>query len=242
MWRTLFLALLYSWLIGAIAAEAQTPTSTDLTNVNVSAYPWSSIAKLNNSVGGSCTAVAIDEDTVLTAAHCIFNRRTNRFLPPSALHLLFGYERGQYVTHGLVNSYVVGPGYDPTKEFATISSDWAILKLAQSLPNTVQPLQFVDRMPTAGSSLVIASYAGKRLHVMTADTNCQLLSELPGSKLIEHNCKEARGSSGAPLLVMEHESALIVGIQVAIGRHNGADVMLAISAPSISDNLQQSVR
>lgn len=56
---------------------------------DVSTYP-----QLNNSVGGSCTGVVIDRTRILTAAHCLFNRRTARFLPASALHFLLGYERG----------------------------------------------------------------------------------------------------------------------------------------------------
>ncbi len=65
--------------------------------VDVTAYPWSAVGKFNNSAGGSCTAVAISPTEVLTAAHCIFNRRTRRFLLAGSLHVLFGYERGKYI-------------------------------------------------------------------------------------------------------------------------------------------------
>jgi protease YdgD len=101
----LALTLLLGWLVGAVAAEDPTPSDRDPAKVDILTYPWSSIAKLNNSVGESCTASAID--AVLTAAHSIFNQRTNRFLPPSSLHVLFGYERGHYAIHALVNSYAI---------------------------------------------------------------------------------------------------------------------------------------
>ena len=104
----------------------------NLAEVDIAAYPWSSIAKLNNSVGGSCTAVAIEQNAVLTAAHCIFNRRTNRFLIPGSLHVLLGYEQGKYAVHALVASYTIGPGYDPSRELATASSDWVILKIGRT--------------------------------------------------------------------------------------------------------------
>jgi hypothetical protein len=84
---------------------------------------------------------------------------------------------------------------------------------------------------------MIGSYARGRLHVMTADNSCQLVDVLPGSTLLVHNCRVAQGSSGAPLLMMERGVAAIVGIQVAIGRRNGADIRLAVSAPSITLNL-----
>jgi protease YdgD len=239
MRRRLLLALLHGLLIGAAAAAAQTEESPDLAKVDISDYPWSSIAKLNNSVGGSCTAVAIEQNAVLTAAHCIFNRRTNRFLLPGSLHVLLGYEQGKYAVHALVASYTIGPGYDPSRELATASSDWAVLQLVEPLPHQIRPLKFVDRIPAPGSQLMIGGYALRPLHIMTADMNCQLLGQVPGSPLIEHNCRVAQGSSGAPLLIMEGDSAVIMGLQVAVGRRNGAVIMVAVSAPSIVDNLRK---
>ena len=118
MWRQLVVALLHGLLIGAAAAGAQTTAGPDLTKVDVSSYPWSSIAKLNNSVGGSCTGVVIEQDKVLTAAHCIFNRRTGRFLPASSLHVLLGYERGRFAFHALADNYAIGSGYEAQQKIA----------------------------------------------------------------------------------------------------------------------------
>ena len=98
--------------------------------VDISSYPWSSIAKLNNSVGGSCTGVVIAQDKVLTAAHCIVNQRTGRFLLASSLHVLLGYERGRFAFHALADSYAIGSGYEAQQKIATAaSSDWAVLTL-----------------------------------------------------------------------------------------------------------------
>jgi protease YdgD len=218
--------------MGAPAAEDNSASS--LSTVDVSVYPWSSIGKLNNSVGGACTAAVVEQDKVLTAAHCIFNRRTNHFLLPSSLHILLGYERGEYALHALVGSYTVGPGYDPAREAATLRSDWVVLNLIEPLPSKIRPLQLVDQIPPQGSSLMIGSYARDRLHLMTVD-KCQLLATLPGTPLLWHSCQVGLGSSGAPLLMMKGEAAIIVGIQVVIGRRrDGAAVPLAVSAPSIA--------
>jgi len=48
-------------------------------------YPWSSIGKLFNETGSSCSGVVIARDKILTAAHCLFNARTRRFIPAEAL-------------------------------------------------------------------------------------------------------------------------------------------------------------
>ena len=230
--RWAFVALLPCVLIGTAFSEAETRSGQDLSEVDIFAYPWSAIGKLNNSVGGSCTCTAVKQDLVLTAAHCIFNRRTGRFLQPGSLHLLFGYRRGEYTTHSRVTSYTLGPGYDPTNEMATMASDWAVLRLSEPLSATIRPLVLLDRNPEVGMRLMTASYGGVRPHVMTANTNCLLVGELPGS-VLEHDCGVSRGSSGAPLLIIEKEAAEIVGVQVAIGKRNGSEVMLAASARAI---------
>ena len=65
-------------------------------------YPWSSIGKLYNETGGSCSGVVIARDKILTAAHCLFNARTRRFIPAEALHFLVGYRTGRYSAHARV--------------------------------------------------------------------------------------------------------------------------------------------
>ena len=205
----------------------------------MSAYPWSAIGKLNNGVGGSCTAAVIEQDLALTAAHCIFNRRMARFLPASSLHLLLGFKRGDYAAHALVNSYSIGPGYDPTMETQTIDSDWALLKLTDPLPVTIRPLATIDTLPLTGTHLMMGSYARGRRYVMTVDTDCRLMGKSSKRTLLEHNCRVAPGSSGAPLLMMNHNTAVIVGMQIAIGKLNGSDIMLAVSAESIRSRTQK---
>ena len=62
-------------LIGAAAAEAQTAVGPD-PKVNVS-------AKLNNSVGGSCTVVPIEQNAVLTALSAMAIPSPSRVPPPT---------------------------------------------------------------------------------------------------------------------------------------------------------------
>jgi protease YdgD len=234
--RLLVFVFLLIPFIGMAAARSQTGSHVKLPEADISAYPWSAIGKLNNSVGGSCTGAIIEQDLALTAAHCIFNRRTGRFLPPSSLHLLLGYRRGDYVVHARVAAYTLGPGYDPGRELPTISSDWALLKLTEPLPIAIRPLPIVDQIPPAGTRLMIGSYERARPYIMTLDDNCQLLGTLPQPSVFEHDCQVGQGSSGAPLLTTDPRTPAIVGMQVAIRRLNRTAIMLALSAPSITIN------
>ena len=72
--------------------------------VDVASYPWSAIGKLFNEAGGACTGAIIARDKILTAAHCVYNERTRRFLPASALHFMVGYRSGQAAVHARVAS------------------------------------------------------------------------------------------------------------------------------------------
>ena len=231
------------WRLGAFAAVAVgtwcvaaggfSLFAQEQKTADVSTYPWSSIGKLNNSVGGFCTAVVIDRTQVLTAAHCLFNRRTARFLPASALHFLLGYERGAYSVHALVADYSMGVGYDPNSENSTLSSDWSILRLAEPLPATVKPLQVASYIPEPATKLLMGSYAARRLHVMTEVSGCRFLGLTERRDLILHDCAAGLGSSGAPLLMLNRQGFLMIGLQVALEQRGNSKVMLAIPAANI---------
>src|SRR6185503_15448716 len=91
--------------------------------------PWNAIAKVQTNTGVRCTGVLIAPAVVLTAAHCLYNRRTRAMLQPVSLHVLFGYERAGYRWHRLVTRVAVGDGFDGSKRQAQ-ASDWAKLDLA----------------------------------------------------------------------------------------------------------------
>ena len=76
-------------------------------------YPWSSIGKLFNETGGSCSGVLISRDKILTAAHCLFNYRTRRFIRRGALHFLVGYRTGRYSAHARIAQLRDRPGLQP---------------------------------------------------------------------------------------------------------------------------------
>ena len=200
--------------------------------VDASAFPWSSVAKLFNSVGGACTGSVIGRDRILTAAHCLYNFRTRRFLPPDAIHALLGYARGDYSTHARVDRYTVGPGYDPAAERSTAASDWAVLHLAEQLPETIRPLQPADTVPEPSTRLMVGGFARDRAYVMTADNDCKVLGLVAGGTLISHDCLIAPGDSGAPLLVTGAAGDVrYVGVAVGIWHQGGGQIGIATKVP-----------
>lgn len=181
--------------------------------------PWNAVAKVQTNIGTKCSGVLIAPATVLTAAHCLYNRRTQALLQPVSLHVLFGYERGEYRWHRLVRSIAVGAGFDGRG--GTPSADWARLELAEAV--TPAPLQLTDIAPASGMPIALAGYNQDRSQLLMADPECHVrrVSQWPPTDqaiFLYHDCAGTLGTSGGPLLAKQGEEWVLVGIAIAAGK------------------------
>ncbi len=178
--------------------------------------PWSSLVRVQTSLGGRCTGALVAPTRVVTAGHCLFNARTRRFLPDSSLHVLFGYDRGDYSQHRTVSAVATDPAYDPAAPRPDSAADWAVLTLSGPAPANAPPLPLVDRIPSAGTPAMLGGYNQDRGQILMADRACRILGG--GAGLIAHDCDATRGTSGGPLLVRDGAGWAVAGIGVAAGR------------------------
>lgn len=177
--------------------------------VDATVDPWRSVVRVQTNLAGRCTGALVGRRTVVTAGHCLFNPRTRRFLQPSSLHVLFGYDRGDYTRHVTVARVATDPAYDPAGT-PMLGGDWAVLTLAEPAPDSVPPLPISVMPLRPGTPLMLGGYSQDRAQILMADSACHLLGETGG--LLVHDCDATRGTSGGPLLVRMAEGAGVGGV------------------------------
>jgi len=129
--------------------------------------PWDAIAKVQTNIGTRCTGALIAPAVVLTAAHCLYNHRTRIMLQVGSLHVLIGYNRGDYRWHRRVVHYTVGTGFDGGK-VELQHSDWARLELADQIPYAVRPLSLSVSPSPSGTAIMLAGYNQDRAEILMA--------------------------------------------------------------------------
>jgi len=209
--------------------------------VDATADPWRSVVRVQTNLAGRCTGALVGRRTVVTAGHCLFNPRTRRFFQPSSLHVLFGYDRGDYTRHVTVARVATEPEYDPAATPPMLVGDWAVLTLAEPAPESVPILPVSVTPLRPGTPLMLGGYSQDRAQILMADSACHLLGQ--GGGLLVHDCDATRGTSGGPLLVRMAEGAGANGIGANGGGWAVAGVGVAAgNAPAVRNFAVPSAR
>jgi protease YdgD len=239
----LLVAALVLSTLGAAKATTAGPLGIHREAVDERSYPWSAIGKLFTESGGECSGVLIARDKVLTAAHCLFNHRTGRFVTADALHFMVGYRTGRYAVHARIARYEIGAGFDPLRYDQTSDADWAVLTVTESLPAAIEPLRLRRELAPSGTKAVLVGYPQDRAFAMTADRDCELRENIGAGRLFLHTCRAIKGTSGAPILVSAGGDEMqIAGIQIATLQSDGTEKMIAVPARAIWQQDRDDIR
>lgn len=235
--------LILAALLAAVPAWADGPSqrfsrelhgvkgADDRLAVEAAQYPWSAMGRLNNGVGGHCSAVLVGPRLLATAAHCLWNPRTRAPIPVTSLTFVAGYDRGQYLQASKVVRMHPAPGWNMATNnagsgLAGRADDWALLELEEAVGEAVGWVA-IGGDPQGGQKVTAAGYGKDKAHVPMAHLGCTVL-ERRGA-LAVNDCDAVQGDSGGPMLVWRDGQPLLVGLNVAV-LVDRADLGVAVAA------------
>lgn len=224
MVRTVLL-ILFSLLSGIARAE-----DSDLRRLNngVQADGWEAVGRLELNGLGFCTATLIAPDLVLTAAHCLYDKRTGKRLKAEQIEFRAGWRNGRAEAYRDVRRAIQHPDYvfSAGQGAARVTNDLALLQLYHPIRNTrVVPFETVSQLGR-GAEVGVVSYAQDRSEAPSFQRLCSVLGEQRGIYVM--SCDVNFGSSGAPVFTFEGGRARIVSVVSAKGHYENAPVALGV--------------
>ncbi len=204
-------------------------------------WPWIAIGRVNKSGNGHCTGTLVAPDLVVTASHCLLNKRTGRMHRPESMKFVAGYDRGEYravrdvVEFGFPDCDVYAGSI---KGIEKMAFDVAVLRLAQPIED-IEPVAIGSAPDRASSgSLYLAGYQQDRPYMLSVHGQCSQQRGFSSQYLLAHKCDATRGASGGPLLLEKADGWTIVGLHVgSIGARKNQPSVLGLASTAIAEDL-----
>ena len=194
------------------------------------------VGRLDIGNNGFCTATLVSADLVLTAAHCLYDRYTDKRIHLSEFRFHAGLKRGTAASVLRVKRAAIHPNYNRSKkaDLRNMRYDVALLRLSKPVDlYNVSSLGISS--PQLGRDVGVVSYARDRAESALAEGACVMRPRPEG--IYVTTCSAGYGTSGAPVVQMQQGLPRVVSVVSAMAKADGEPVSLAVNISNILSDL-----
>lgn len=186
---------------------------------------YAAVGRLNLGPRGFCTGTLIAPQVVLTAAHCLFDKRTGLRFKASQIQFLAGWRDGRADAYRGARRVLAHPTYEHGSRAANhLAHDMAVIELDRPIRATEIPFFATAVAPIRGDEVGVVSYAHNRSERPAIQQLCHVIGRQSGALIT--SCDVDFGASGAPVLSFATGAPQVVSVVSAKAQLDGKKVAI----------------